>query len=76
MDEISLDNESDAEPIPMDMLGKIRYRIQYHSNITRRETCYKIHYCIKQRQAEWKGALLSTLNMGKGSHKVSKAIVN
>ena len=47
-----------------------------HPRINRREACYKIRDCIKQSQAEWKGALLSTRNMGKVFHKLFKAVVN
>ena len=47
-----------------------------HPIINGRETRYNICDCIKQRLAEWKGALLSTKNMGKGLHKVFKAVVN
>ena len=32
--------------------------------------------CIKQGQADQKGALLFTRNMGKGLHKVFKSVVN
>ena len=31
---------------------------------------------VKKSQVEWKGALLSTQNMGKGLHKVFKYVVN
>ena len=30
---------------------------------------------IKQRQSEWKVSLLSTVNMGKGLHKVFETVV-
>ena len=49
---------------------------QSHLIINRRDTLYKIRDCIKQGQAEWKGALLSNWNMGKGLHKLFKAVVN
>ena len=69
-------NESDAEHMPTDMLEDIRDRIQSHLSINRIEANYNIRDCIKQIQAEWKGALLSTRNMVKGPHKSSKAVVN
>ena len=31
---------------------------------------------FKQRPGEWKGELLSMWNIGKGLHKISKAVVN
>ena len=40
------------------------------------ESCYKIRDHIKQRHAEWKVELLSTRKIGKGLHKVFKAVVN
>ena len=69
-------NESDAEHMSTDMLEDIRDSSQSHLCINRRDTLYKTRYCTKQGQAKWKGALSSTRNMGKGLHKVFKAIVN
>ena len=40
-----------------------------------KEARYKIHNRNKQRQLEWKGALKTTQNMGKGLHKVFKTDV-
>ena len=68
-------NEYDAKPIPTDMLENICDGRQYHPSINRRKTRYKIRDHIKQRRAEWKGALLSMQNMGKVSHKVFKAVL-
>ena len=76
MDEISLSDKSDTKPMSTDMLENTCDGNQYHLGINRREARYKIHGCIKQRRAERKGALLSTQNMGKGSHKVINHIVN
>ena len=59
-----------------DMLEDICDGSQSHPIVNRRESRYKIRDCIKQIQEEWKGALLSTRNMGKGFHKVFKAVVN
>ena len=51
------EDESDAEPIPTYMLEDMSDGIQSHPSINRREVCYKIRDCIKQRQAEWIRAL-------------------
>ena len=59
-----------------DMLEDIHDISQYHPSIHWLEVRYKICGSIKQRQMEWKGALLSTQNMGKVLHKLFKAIVN
>ena len=58
------------------MLEDIRDVSQSHPIINRRESCYKIRDRFKQRQSERKGELSSTQNMGKGLHKVFKAVVN
>ena len=58
-------DESNAEPISMDMLEDIYDGSQSHPSINRRDSCYKIRDHIKQVQVECKGALLSTRNMGK-----------
>ena len=76
MDEISLSDEYYAEPMPTNTLEDICDRGKYHLRINRREARYKIRDCIKQRQSEWKGALLLTQDMGKGPHKVFKDVVN
>ena len=68
-------DESDDEPMSMEMLEDIRDRSQSHPDVNRRDACYKINYHIKQRQPEWKGALKATRNMAKASHKVLKNIV-
>ena len=59
-----------------DILEDICDGSQYHPIINRREARYRIHDSFKQRKAEWKGSLLSMRNMGKGLHKVFKAVVN
>ena len=76
MDAISSGDESDAEPMSMEMLEDICDGIQSHIIINRREACYKICDRIKRWQAECNGALLSTWNMGKGLHKLLKAVVD
>ena len=60
----------------MDILEYICDGSQYHPSINRRGERYKIRDCLKQSQAEQKGELLSTRNMGKGLHKLFKAVVN
>ena len=76
IDAVSSGDESDAEPMSTDMLEDIFESSQSHLSINMREVRYKIRYLIKQRQAEWKGALLSMRDMGEGLHKVFKAVVN
>ena len=76
MDEMSLGGESDAEPMSKDMFEDICDESQSHSIINMREVRYKIRDRIKQRRSEWKRALLSIKNIGKGSHKVFKTVVN
>ena len=73
---MSSDDGSDAKPMSTDMLEYICDGIQFHTSINGRETRYKKQDCIKRYQAEWKGQLLSTRNMGKGLHKVFKSVVN
>ena len=73
---MSSSDNSDDKPMSTDMLEDIREVSQYHPSINRREARYKIYDRIKQGQAEWKGALLPTQKMGKGSHKVFNAFVN
>ena len=58
--------ETDAETTSTDMLEDIRDGTQSHQSINRRESRYKIRDCIQRVQSEWKKALLSTQNMGKG----------
>ena len=68
-------NESDDEPISVEMLEDIPDVSQSHPSVNRREAHYKISDCIKQRQSGWKGALKSTQNMGIGLHKVFKIVL-
>ena len=58
-------DESDSEPISIEMLEYIRDGIQSYPGVNGREACYKVCDCIKQRQTEWKGALLYMRNMSK-----------
>ena len=72
MDAMDSGDESDDDPMSTDMLEDIRDGSQYHPDVNRREARYKLRERIKHRQPEWKGALKSTQNMGKGLHKVFK----
>ena len=76
MDFMSSVNESDTEPMYTEMLEDIREGSQSFPIINRRGVSYKIRDLIKQGQAEWKRALFSTQNMGKGLHKIFKGVVN
>ena len=60
MDEMSSGYEYYAEPIYTEMLEDIRDVSHYNPSVNRRKSRYKIRDRIKQGQAEWKGALLST----------------
>ena len=73
---ISLGDESDAEHMSTDMLEDICDGSKSHPSINRIEAHYNIMHCIKQGKIERKGALLSTQNMGKGLHKIFKAVIN
>ena len=70
---MSSGDESDDE---LTLLEDIHEISQSHTSVNRRDARYKIHDRIKRGEQEWKGALLSTRNMGKGLHKVFKAVVN
>ena len=69
-------NESDAKPMSTEMLEYIHDGSKYHPRVNRKEARYKICDRIKRSQAEWKGILLSTQNMGKFLQKVFKAVVS
>ena len=68
--EMDSGDDSDDEPISMEMLEDISDGGLYHPSVNRREACYKICDHIKEIQSEWKGALKATRKMGKGLHKV------
>ena len=74
MDMMSSCDDYDAEPMTTDMLEDICDGSKYHLIINRRESRYKICDCVQEWQLEWKGALFSAQNMGKGIHKVFKAV--
>ena len=58
------------------MLEDIHYWSQSHPTINRIEARYKIRDCIKQGIKWPKGSLLSTQNMGRGLHKLFRAVGN
>ena len=72
MDAMNSGDESDHDIISTDMLEDIHDGSQTHPNVNIREARYKIRDRIRQGQPEWKGALKSTLRMGKDLHKVFK----
>ena len=75
MENISSGDEADHDLISTEMLEDIRDVSQIYPNVNRREACYKLRDSIRQRQSQWKGALKSTLSMGKGLHKVFSTVV-
>ena len=76
MNTISLGDEYDAEPMSKDMLEYICDGSQYYPSINKIKARYKIHDHIKPGKMEYKGALSSMRNMGKGLQKLFKAVVN
>ena len=75
MENLDEKEKSDHNLISLETLEDIRDGSQTHPAVNKREARYKISYCIKQRQSEWKGELKSTRNMGKGLQKVFSTIV-
>ena len=72
MDAMDYGDESDHDLISTYMLENIHDGSQYHTNVNCREARDKIRDRNKKRQPEWKGALKSMQNMGKGLHKLFK----
>ena len=68
-------DETEDESMSTEKLEYIRDGSKSRLSVNRIEACYKIRYHIKRGQTEFKGALLSMRNMGKGLHKVFKADV-
>ena len=60
MDVMSSGNESNDEPMSMEMLEDIRDGIKSYLSVNRREASYKIRERIKKIQQERKGALKAT----------------
>ena len=60
MDAMDYANESHHDLISTEMFEDICDGSQSHLNVIQREARYKIHYRIRQRQLECKGALKST----------------
>ena len=57
MEDINSGDESDHDLISTETLEEILDGHQTHPNVNRREAYCKIHYRIRKRQSEWKGAL-------------------
>ena len=74
MDAMDSDDESDHDPISMELLEDIRDGIQSHPNVNSIEAHYKIRDHINKKQSEWKGSLKATQNMGKVFHKVFSTV--
>ena len=74
-DAMDYSDESDDESMSAEILKDIHEGSQSHPSVNRREACYKICDCIKQRKSEQKVALKATKNMSKGLHKVFKTFV-
>ena len=51
MDGMDFGDKSDHDHISTEMLEDIRDGSQSHPNVNRGEACYKIRYCIRQRQS-------------------------
>ena len=62
--------------ISTEMLQDIRDGNQNHPKINKREARMEICDRIFKNKSEWKGALKATHKMGKGLHRVFKAIVS
>ena len=76
IDGLSTDNESYDGSISIQYLEDIRDRSQIYPDIKGKYSGLKICDRIRQTQHEWKGAELSAKIIGKGLHKVFKAVVN
>ena len=76
MDVMDSGDESDDETMYTKMLADICDGRQSHLSVDRREARYKICDSINKNPMELKTSLLFTQNMGKGLHKVFKAILN
>ena len=81
MSERDMENLDETEKfdeglISTELLQDIRDGNQNHPKINKREERMAIRDRIKQNKSEWKGALRATHKMGKGLHRVFKAIVS
>ena len=75
MEILDYNDESDHDLISTQMLEDIRDGSQTHPNVNKRKARYKIRHCVRQKQSEWKRALLSTQITEKGLHKVFITVV-
>ena len=69
-------NESEDEPMSMEIIEDVCDGSKSHPSVNRREAHYKMRDHIKRIQMEWKGSLLFMQNMGKGLHRFFKAVAN
>ena len=70
IDAMDSGNESDHDIISTEMLEGIRDISQSHTNVNRREGCYKISDRIKQRQSECEIEFKDMQNMGSGKYSI------
>ena len=75
IDESYIYDDSDGISISMNALEDIRDGSQIQPDLNTRYSRLKISDRIKQTQNEWKVLELSLKSMGKGLHKVFKAVV-
>ena len=52
IDAMDSGNESDHDLIPTEMLEDIRDGSQTHPNVNKREACYKIRDCVRQKESQ------------------------
>ena len=76
MDAMDSVYESDDKNMSTKMSEEICDGSKFHLSANRRRACYNTCDSIKRRQTDWKVALLSTRNMGKGLHEVFNAVIN
>ena len=76
MENLGKTEKCDEGLITTELLQDIRDRNQTHPEINKREARMAIRDRIKQNNSKWKGALRATHKMGKGLHRVFKAIVS
>ena len=76
IDESSTDDDYDGGYISTNVLEDIRDGNHIHPDINARDYILKIHDPIKQAQSECKGVEISAKVIGKGLHKLFKAVVN
>ena len=76
MENTDEEEKFDDDLISTETLQDIRDGNRTHPEINKREARMEIRDRIKQNKSEWKGSLRATHKMGKGLHRVFKAIVS